>query len=579
MTRSVLLAGSALWLLAGAVSAQEDHYIQIEAHPALSVAEARARAFAAQLPDVNGFALGAGWYGIALGPYEETVANRLRLELRRDGRIPSDSYIEEAEEYAQRFFPVGAGAIRTPEPAAEPPAPAAPGTEEIAAAPEAQPLPDETVAEARRSEAQLSRDERAALQVALQWAGFYQGRIDAAFGRGTRGSMAGWQDENGFEVTGVLTTRQRVELLRQYNAVLEGLDMTRVVDRRAGIELAMPLGAVDFARVEAPFVHYDATGDLPARVLLISQPGDRQTLAGLYEIMQTLEIVPLNGPRERNRDSFTLTGENGRIVSHTEARIEDGAIKGFTLIWPAGDEVRRSRVLALMQDSFAALDGVVLDPAALSGDAQALDLVSGLQVRQPKVVASGFFVDARGHILTSAEAVASCGRITLDETTEADVVARAGDVALLAPRTPLAPREVAVFRTDAPRLQSEVAVAGFSYGGVLGAPTLTFGTLADLKGLDGDPGMARLAVAANPGDAGGPVFDGGGSVVGMLVGADAEGRQLPEGVSFATASERLIALSSEAGVQIATEQGEASMAPEDLTQIARAMTVLVSCWE
>ncbi|QFS83277.1 hypothetical protein FIU97_10600 [Roseivivax sp. THAF40] len=578
MTRSVLMAGSALWLLAGAAAAQEAHFIQIEAHPALAVAENRARAFATQLPDVNGFSLGAGWYGIALGPYDEEEANRLRLQLRREGRIPSDSYVEEAEEYAQRFFPVGAGAIRQPAPS-DPAEEATPEAEEVVAEVAPQPEPDETVSQARRSEARLSRDERARLQVALQWAGFYQGRIDAAFGRGTRGSMAGWQEANGFAVTGVLTTRQRAELLRQYNAVLDGLEITRVSDRRAGIEMEMPLGVVDYARVEAPFVHYDATGDLAARVLLISQPGDAQTLAGLYEIMQTLEIVPLNGDRERRRDSFTLTGENARIVSHTEARLENGAIKGFTLIWPAGDEERRTRLLALMRDSFTPLDGVVLDPASLSGDAQAIDLVSGLQVRQPKVVASGFFVDPRGRVLTSAAAVEECGRITLDETTEAEVVAVSDGVALLAPSTPLAPREVAVFRADTPRLQSEVAVAGFSYGGVLGAPTLNFGRLADLKGLNGEPGMARLEVAANPGDAGGPVFDGGGSVVGMLVSAEADGQQLPDGVSFATASERLIAMSADAGVQIATGQGDAFMAPEDLTEVARAMTVLVSCWE
>ena len=136
-----------------------------------------------------------------------------------------------------------------------------------------------------------------------------------------------------------------------------------------------------------------------------------------------------------------------------------------------------------------------------------------------------------------------------------------------------------MFRTDAPRLQSEVAVAGFSFGGVLGAPTLSFGTLADLRGLNGEAGIARLAVASNPADAGGPVFDTGGAVVGMLVAQGVEGRQLPEGVSFATAAERLISMTSAAGVSVETGQGDAFMAPEDLTQAARAMTVLVSCWE
>jgi peptidoglycan hydrolase-like protein with peptidoglycan-binding domain len=79
---------------------------------------------------------------------------------------------------------------------------------------------DETLAEARASEAALDRGEREMLQIALKWAGFYNSSIDGAFGRGTRASMSAWQDANGYTNTGVLTTLQRADLLAQYNAVL-----------------------------------------------------------------------------------------------------------------------------------------------------------------------------------------------------------------------------------------------------------------------------------------------------------------------------------------------------------------------
>jgi hypothetical protein len=48
-------------------------------------------------------------------------------------------------------------------------------------------IQEETPAEARQSEAQLTREERDALQIAMQYFGFYQGGIDGAFGpaRGT----------------------------------------------------------------------------------------------------------------------------------------------------------------------------------------------------------------------------------------------------------------------------------------------------------------------------------------------------------------------------------------------------------
>ena len=118
-------------------------------------------------------------------------------------------------------------------------------------------------------------------------------------------------------------------------------------------------------------------------MLLISQPGDRRTLYGLYDIMQTLAIMPLEGPRERTGDRFTLEGRDSKVVTYAEARLIDGEIKGFTLVWPTGDEARRTRVLAAMQESFTRLDNV-LDPAAGMDDAQSIDLVSGLEIRKPQ---------------------------------------------------------------------------------------------------------------------------------------------------------------------------------------------------
>lgn len=335
-----------------------------------------------------------------------------------------------------------------------------------------------------------------------------------------------------------------------------------------------------FERYEAPFALYEPSGDLQARVLLISQPGDRQSMGGLYEIMQTLEIVPLEGPRERSRDGFTLTGANSRIVSHTEVSLRDGHIKGFTLIWPTGDEERRERVLGLMQASFARTDAV-LDPAEVSDAGQSVDLVSGLEIRKPIATVSGFFIDAGGAVVTSADAVASCGRITLDDVYEATVVARdpALGVAALRPETALAPRSVASFRQDTPRINSEVAVAGYPFGGVLSAPTLTFGALEDIRGLGGEEQFERLALAAQPGDAGGPVVDAGGAVLGMLLPKARDGQSLPGDVAFAADAAALQAFLTGAGLRSSVAQGEAAMAPEDLTAAAGAMTVKVSCWE
>lgn len=582
MTRGFLAFIVSLVLLVSAAQSQQQDrvWVQIEARPSLTLAQESIRGYAAELQDVKGFSLGGGWYAVALGPYSPEDAEQVLRVYRAEGVIPRDSYVADSSFYRRQFWPVGENLLDQP---ALEVAQTDPVADTLAAEPEPEPQPavDETPRQARAGERRLSREEKADLQVALKWAGYYQGRIDAAFGPGTRGAMALWQEANFYEPTGVLTTRQRAELLRQYNAVLDELGVALVRDSGAGIEMKLPMSVVAFDRYEPPFAHYNATGEIgTARVLLISQEGTRSTLRGLYDIMQTLRIVPENGPRTIEGDGFTLIGENGRIVSHTQAWLKNGRIKGFTLIWPAGDEERRTRLLGEMQDSFTRLEAV-LDPAAGSNEAQRIDLVSGLEIRKPLLSRSGFYVDGQGTVVTTDAVTRGCGRITIEEEHEADLVIRDESlgVAVLRPKTALAPAAVAAFQQAVPRLQSEIAVAGYSYGGVLGAPTMTFGRLADLRGLNGEERLKRLALTALDGDAGGPVVDTGGAVLGMLLPGADKGRKLPDDVSFAADAQAVQALLAEAGVSPRATQEMSRMAAETLTDKAVRMTVLVSCWE
>ncbi|MGX0976798.1 S1-C subfamily serine protease [Roseovarius sp. MBR-51] len=572
----------AVLMAAPAVQAQEDVvWVQIEAQPSLNEAQIATRRYAATLADVNGFSLGRGWYAIALGPYRRDEAERVLQVYRAEGVIARDSYIAESSDYQQQFWPIGANLLAQPTVPAVP-IPDSPPVVSLDSAPEPVPTPepaDETPSEARASESLLTRDERADLQVAMEWAGVYDGAIDAAFGQGTRAAMARWQTLNGFDTTGILTTRQRAELLRQYNAVFDGLGLEILRDNATGIAMELPTALVTFERYEPPFAHFNAVGEIEARVLLISQQGDRGTLAGLYDIMQTLEIVPETGPRSLEGDRFTLIGEGTQKISQTQVWLRDGEIKGFTLIWPAGDEARRTRVMGRMQDSFTWLPGT-LDPTEGAG-AQDIDLISGLEIRKPKQSRSGFYVDAGGAVLTTAEAVESCGRITIDESYEADVVLAdaALGVAILRPRMALAPLRIATFQESTPRLLSDVAVAGYSYGGLLGAPTLTFGQLSELQGLNGEPHLKRLALAALDGDAGGPVLDVGGAVLGMLLAHAQDGRSLPDDVSFAATNGALQEVLTRGGITPRTTSALDRIPAEALTDRAGDMTVLVSCWD
>ncbi|MDR0810564.1 MAG: peptidoglycan-binding protein [Gemmobacter sp.] len=563
--------------------AQEQIWLQIEAQPTLSKAEDRARAYAALFPDVAGFALGSGWYAVVLGPYQDRAVAEDRLAaLKQEGMVPRDSYLADRSSYRDAFWPAGPAA---PAPEEEP-APPLPPDDTIAAqppeAPEVANLIDESPAEARAAEAGLTADERRAVQAALHWFGFYRSGIDGAFGPGTRKSMAAWQEANGREPTGVLTTMQRETLVAAHALAQAETGLAPITEAEAGIEIVLPTALIEFSHYEPPFVHYREKNGSGVQVILISQPGDQSTLYGLYDALQTLETVPLDGARNRSERSFTIDGRSGGVASHSYAELSKGLVKGYMLIWNPRDDDRMAHVLAAMQESFRSTGDKALDPGLVPmSDEHREGLMSGLVVRRPALSRSGFYVDGEGAVLTVREAVEGCNRVTLDLRTDASVVfsdAVTG-LALVRPARPLAPPAVADLLSGSARPGQEIAVSGYSYEDRLPAPTLTFGTLEDMKGLDGEAGLARLSLTALPGDAGGPVLDGAGAVIGMLLPRDDRAaRRLPDSVAYVAQAATIAPRLAEAGLAPRASTRSGALAPADLNRLAEGMTVLVSCW-
>ena len=583
--KHIFLAFGLLLSLAfvSAAQAQDKVWVQIEALPTLTAAQDRARAYASAFPNIAGFQLRSGWYGIVLGPYTVEAGAAKLVDLTRENLVPQDSYIADGGDFRQQFWPLGVQDTTSAEPAQpilENPEVAA---AEPAIAPEPVIIPEETKAEARRSEAALPVEDRQALQTALQWFGYYASTIDGDFGPGTRNSMAAWQADNGVDATGVLTTTQRGTLLAAYGQAQAELGLQTVQETAAGIEITLPTALVTFDHYEPPFVHYSPKGNSGVQVILISQPGDQSSLYGLYDILQTLAVVPLTGERTRGERSFSISAKSAALESYSYAELSGGLIKGYILVWKPTDADRMSRVLASMQSSFKSSGDTALDPglAPLSDDAKA-GLLSGLEVRRPKFSRSGFFVDASGSVLTTIEAVSACGRVTLEYDKDADVVFEdvPTGLALLKPRVALSPTSIAQFQTTPERVGSEIAVSGYSYEDTLPAPVLTFGALEALQGLNGETGVKRLSLDTRPGDAGGPILDGTGAVLGMLLPKVTDAKKvLPAGVVFATNSAAITQRLAIAGITAAPSVRTGAMAPEDLSILATGMTVLVSCWE
>lgn len=579
--RSALVAGVlgmtlTVWAsLAPGLAAAQTAWVQIEALPTLDQAQARLRDLSTSFPDAAGFALPGGWYGLALGPYDspEIAAEALR-QMRNAGLIPPDSYVAEATRYRAQFWPPEAAespALSAPSPAPSP-----------EPAPEPAPPPVETLADARRAEETMGREGRMQIQDALEWVGVYRGGVDGAFGRGTRAAIAAWQQSRGFEPTGVLKSTELRQLLDGVTAEKSALGLTPIEETKAGIAIDLPLGLVEFDHYDPPFVHYRAKGNSGVRILLISEPGDQNTLYGLYDAMATLEIVPTTGPRSRDKSGFSLVGEDAQIHSVTEVRLSKGLIKGFTLVYPAKDAPRMARVLAAMKTSFTALGETALDPTL--GQPMAVgraDLIAGLDVRHPEFARSGLFIDAKGAVLTAAEGLSACGKVTIEGAPAKIAFAdpRLG-IAVLQPRAPLSPPAVARFETVTAGRGAALAVAGFSYPEALSAPVVSFGTLSDLTGLAGEPERARLAVKTLPGDVGGPVLDGAGAVFGMVLPQGGEtAKLLPPEMTVAVQSAALLPVLAAQGFAPLPAEAGGTLAAEDISALAQGFTTQIACWK
>ena len=572
---------------------EEQAWIQIESYPSEATARARAEAYAAEFPDVTVFK-GRSWHAIVLGPYSpEAAAGRL-AELRRSGQVPGDAFVTDGGGFTGVLEDLAVAEAVEPEPiATEAPVsetvePAAMAAETMAPESiEPAPLviePDETLREARASEAELSRDERMTLQEALKWYGFYASGIDGAFGQGTRASMSAWQEANGFEPTGVLTTRQRATLVTNHAADLAEFGFESVTEAEAGIEITLPLSLVAFDHYEPPFVHFAEKDGSGLRVLLISEPGGPEALAGLYDILQTLEAVPETGERSLGDTSFTIQAASSKLESLAFAETRDGMVKGYLAVWNPADAARMERILPVLQSSFRAVGGKALDPGLVPMEEAALSgMLSGLELRKPARVASGVFVDEIGHVATALANVAGCAKVTIGAETAAEVAAEDAvtGLALLTPKAALAPRAVARLATASPRSGAEISVAGFSYGERLPAAVLTFGTFEAAEGIMGEPGQARLLAPVMAGDMGGPVLDSAGGVLGVLIPVPADaGRQLPEGMALAADAASLGALVQSVGLVMTAGPAASGTpaTPDALNAAALGMTVQVSCW-
>jgi S1-C subfamily serine protease len=155
---------------------------------------------------------------------------------------------------------------------------------------------------------------------------------------------------------------------------------------------------------------------------------------------------------------------------------------------------------------------------------------------------SGFFVSKMGHVITNAHVVQNCKSITIGDNANKQVPAeiintdRSNDLALLKLSTlemasaesksliqklnivvvPLASK--GLLRSEDVRLGEKVLVAGYPFGDIFSNTIkVTSGIVSATRGSGDDSGQFQLDAAVQPGNSGGPIYDSGGNIVGVVI--------------------------------------------------------------
>jgi S1-C subfamily serine protease len=198
---------------------------------------------------------------------------------------------------------------------------------------------------------------------------------------------------------------------------------------------------------------------------------------------------------------------------------------------------------------------------------------------------TGFFVSRQGHIMTNEHVVRGCGRLQIAQiggsTVSASLVAAdaANDLAVV--KVEAAPPAIAAFRAGQGVRQGETVVTyGFPLSGVItSGGTFTTGTVSALAGPRDDTRFLQLSTPVQPGNSGGPVLDGAGAVVGVIMAtlSPRVAGGAPQNVNFAVKADIARTFLDVQGIRPETAGAGRELPATEIAQRARAFTVRVEC--
>ena len=252
---------------------------------------------------------------------------------------------------------------------------------------------------------------------------------------------------------------------------------------------------------------------------------------------------------------------------------QNGSVPIYRLI----EEMRRA-IVKSTNPNVAAAPSISPEPPSMT------PAVPQNKVPQTKSTGSGFFVTQVGHLLTNAHVVGGCTTISVKnsggQAGVAQVIAvdQNDDLALL--KLERRAEATAAFRIGRPPRPGESAVVfGFPLSQLLASTgNVTTGVVTALAGPLDDPHQIQISAPVQPGNSGGPVLDGSGYLIGVVVSKlNPVFGDVPQNVNFAIKASTAANFLDAHGIAYKSAAGEKELPIPDIVAQARDFSVQVLC--
>ena len=247
--------------------------------------------------------------------------------------------------------------------------------------------------------------ERLKIQAALLWSGDYAG--SAGGDDPMLAAIKNFQKRHKAKVTGVLTSTERADLMAAAKAHEDEFGWSVVVDPATGIRIGLPTKLVPHVRDAAHGTRWSsAHGEVRVETFRIKEPG--LTLAALFEREKKEPATRRVEQSALNDDGFFIGGMQGLKMFSVRAKLRDGEIRGFTILYDQMMEGIVAPVTAAMAAAFSPFPERSAPFAALAKSVE---------------YGNGLVVSGQGHIVTDLRLTQSCQVTVVSGLGDADRIA------------------------------------------------------------------------------------------------------------------------------------------------------------